>query len=145
MAVKLIGKQICKKYVVVFICLLIIGNLAQGTVLCFGADGHIELEYAFHKCCDHPVHSCASEQNQLSSEPGHEKGRHCEPCVDVPFFFGLAKITCMPEKIIATLLATATNVIFVAEKPSFSAYNSISNTLKTTSYFTPLRTVILLV
>lgn len=135
----------CKKYVVVFICLLIIGNLAQGTVLCFGADGHIELEYAFHKCCDHQVHSSATGQNQLSREAGHEKDKHCEPCVDIPISIGLAKIFHTPKRLNPTFPVPATNVIVLIDNLIFSAYNSISNTLETTSYFTPLRTVILLV
>ncbi len=135
----------CKKCVVVFICLLIIGNLAQGTVLCFGADGHIELEYAFHKHCDYLVHYHASDQNQHFHEAGHEKGKHCEPCVDIPISIGLAKISHTPKRLNPTFPVPATNVIVLIDNLIFSAYNSISNTFAATSYFTPLRTVILLV
>ena len=145
MSVKLTGKKLCKKCMVVLICLLIIGNLAQGTVLCFGADGHVEFESAFHKRCDHPVHSHTSDQNQHSHEAGHEKGKHCEPCVDVPISFGLAKISPVTKQLNPTFPVLSTSVIILTDKLDFPAYNSISNTFVDTSYFTPLRTVILLV
>ena len=138
-------KQMYKKCFVVFICLLIAGNLTHGTVLCFGADGHIELESAFHERCDHPVHSYPSDQNQVSSEAEHEIGEHCEPCVDVPISIGLAKITLVPEQLNSTFPAPATNVVVLANKFNLSAYNFASNTFAAPSYFTPLRTVILLV
>jgi hypothetical protein len=130
---------------VVLICLLIIGNLAQGTVLCFGADGHVGLEPAFHKHCDHPVHYHASDQNQHSHEAGHEKGKHCEPCVDIPISIGLAKISHMPKQSNPTSPVPAANVIADTDKINYSAFHLISNRSVDTSYFTPLRTVIMLV
>jgi hypothetical protein len=145
MIVKLAKKQVYRKCIVLLICLVVVGNLAQGTVLCFGADGHIELEPAFHEHCDHPVHSRASDQNQPSYETGHEKGEHCKPCVDVPISFGLAKISPVTKQLNPTYLVPATNVIVLTDNLDFSAYNLISNTFVDTSYFTPLRTVILLV
>ena len=145
MVVKLAKKQMYKKCIVVLICLLIAGNFTHQTVLCFGADGHIELEFAFHERCGHPVHSYASDQNQLSFEAEHEIGEHCEPCVDVPISIGLAKISHPSTKLNSTFPAPVTNVIVLTDKFDFSAYNSASNTFTATSYFTPLRTVILLV
>ncbi len=141
---KLTGKKLFKKCMVVLICLLIIGNLAQGTVLCFGADGHVELEPAFHKHCDHPVHCHDSDQNQHSHEAGHEKGKHCEPCVDIPISIGLAKISHMPEQSSPTSPVPAANVIADTDKINCSTFHLISNTSVDTSYFTPLRTVIML-
>jgi hypothetical protein len=145
MVVKLAKKQMYKKCFVVLICLLIAGNLAHGTVLCFGADGHTELESAFHERCDDPVHSYAPDQNQLLYEAEHEKGKHCEPCVDIPISIGLAKISHTSTKLNPTFPAPVTNMIVLTDKFDFSAYNSATNTFAATSYFTPLRTVILLV
>ena len=134
-----------KKCIVVLICLLIVGNPAHRVVLCFGAEGHIEIEPAFHERCDDPVHSQLGDKNQLSFEAGHEKGKHCEPCVDVPISIGLAKISHVSKQLNLTLPVPATNVIVAADKFNFSAYNSAPNAFDATSYFTPLRTVILLV
>ena len=138
-------KQLYKRCIVVLICLSIAGNLVHGTVLCFGADGHTELESAFHERCDHPVHSYASDQNQLSCESEHERGKHCEPCVDVPISIGLAKISHTSTKLNSTFPVPVTNMIVLTDKFDFPAYNSASNTFAATSYFAPLRTVILLV
>ncbi len=142
---KLDKKQMYKKYIVVLICLSIVGNSAHGAVLCFGSDGHVEIEAAFHESCDHSVHSSAPEKNQLSSEADHERGKHCGPCVDVPIPIGLAKISRTSTKLNPTFPAPVTNMIVLTDKFDFSAYNSVTNTFSATSYFTPLRTVILLV
>ena len=142
---KLAKKQMYKKCFVVLICLLIAGNLTHGTVLCFGADGHIELESAFHERCDHPVHSYPSDQNQLSSEAEHEIGKHCGSCVDVAISIGLAKISRASTQLNPTFPAPVANMIVLTDKFDFSAYNSATNTFAAPSYFTPLRTVILLV
>jgi len=141
---KLTGKKLGKKCIVMLICLLIIGNLAQGTVLCFGADGHVELEPAFHNHCDHPFHSDASDQNQHFHEADHEKSKHCKPCVDIPISIGLAKISHPPKQSNPTSPVPAVNVIADTDKINYSAFDLISNTSVDISYFTPLRTVILL-
>lgn len=146
MTLKLAKKQTYKKCIVVFICFLIAGNLAHWKVLCcFGADGHIEIESAFHERCNDPVHSYAPGQNQLSYKAHHVEGKHCEPCVDIPISIGLVKISHIPKQLNPTFPVTATNIIIGAYKPNYSAYNFTSNTFAATSYFTPLRTVILLV
>lgn len=142
---KLDKKQMYKKCIVVLICLSIVSNLAHGTVLCFGSDGHIEIEAAFHECCDHPVHSSAPDQNQLSCEAEYEISKHCGPCIDIPISIGLAKISRTSTKLNPTFPAPVINMVVLTDKFDFSAYNSASNTFAATSYFTPLRTVILLV
>ncbi len=141
---KLTGNKLCKKCMVVLICLLVIGNLVQGTVLCFGVDGHVEFEPAFHNHCDHPVHTNPSDQNQLSHEPGHVNGKHCEPCVDIPISIGLAKVSHKSKPSNFTSPVPTVNVISDTENINFSAFDLTSNTSVDTSYFTPLRTVILL-
>jgi len=145
MVVKIAKKQMYKKCIVVFICLLIVGNSTQEVVLCFGEDGHIELESAFHKQCEDPVHSYTSDQNKLHYEAHHVEGKHCDPCVDVPISIGLAKISHTPKQLNPTFPVPATNIIVGTDKPNSSAYNFAPNTSVATSYFTPLRTVILLV
>jgi len=134
-----------KKCIVVLICLLIIGNLGEGTVLCFGADGHIEIESAFHERCDDPAHSQPTDQKQLSYQSDHIKDKNCEPCVDIPISISFAKISRVTKQLNPTFPVLSTNVIILTDKLDFSAYNSISNTFVDTSYFTPLCTVILLI
>ncbi len=136
---------IYEKCFVVLICLLMFGNLAYGAVLCFGSDGHIKVESAFHERCDDPAHSQPTDQNQLSYQPGHVKDKHCEPCVDILISIGLAKITRVSKQLNSTFPAPATKVIVLANKFNLSAYNSASSAFDAASYFTPLRTVIILI
>ena len=145
MSVKRARKQIYKKCFVVLICLLIAGNSTHGVVLCFGVDGHIEIESAFHERCDDPAHSQPTDQKQLSYQSDHIKDKHCEPCVDIPISIGLAKISHAPKQLNSTFPAPATNVIVLANKFNPSAYSAASNNFDANSYFIPLRTVILLV
>jgi hypothetical protein len=144
MMVKLARKQVFKKSAVVLICLMVVGNLAPGIVLCFGADGHIEIESAFHKRCDDSVHTHSSDHNRLSDQAGHEEGKHCEPCIDVPLSIGFAKISRVSKQLNPTFPVSATNVTVVTDKLDFVAYNSVPNFFISTSYFSPLRTVVLL-
>jgi hypothetical protein len=146
MTVKRAGKkQIYKKCVVVLVCLLIAGNSAHGVVLCFGADGHIEIESAFHKRCGDHSHSQPTDQKQFSCQSNHLKDKHCEPCVDVPLSIGLAKISQVSKQLSTTSPVPVGNMILLSDKFKFSAYSSASNTFDAASYFSPLRTVILLI
>ncbi|MFC1675516.1 hypothetical protein ACFL3G_00460 [Planctomycetota bacterium] len=145
MTVKIARKQIYKKCFVVLICLLMFGNLTHGAVLCFGSDGRSEIKSAFHERCDDHAHSQPTDQNQLSYQSDHVKDKHCEPCVDVPISISLAKISRVSKQLNSTFPAPAANVIVLAEEFNFGAYNLASSTFEATSYFTSLRTVILMV
>ncbi len=143
MIVKSAKKQIYRKSIVVLICFLIVGTLAQGTVLCFGADGHIEIESGFHERCDDPVRSHSSEPGQLDYEVVHEKDRHCKPCFDVSLSVGFAKISTASKQSGRTLATPATKTIAAYDKLNFCTYNSTSHTFFATSFFASLRTVVL--
>ncbi len=145
MTVKKARKQIYKKCFVVLICLLMFGNSAHGAILCFGSNGQIEIESAFHKRCDDSAHSQPTDQKQLSYQSDHIKDKHCEPCVDILISIGLAKITRVSKQLNSIFPAPATNVIVLANKFNLSAYNSASSAFDPASYFTPLCTVILLI
>ena len=142
---KIDRKQIYKKCFVVLICLLMFGNLAHGAVLCFGSDGQIEIESAFHERCDDPAHSQPTDPKQLSYQSDHVIDENCEPCVDVPIYTGLAKIPRVSKRLNSTFPAPVKNVIVLANEFNLSAYNSTSSAFDATSYFTPLQTVILLI
>ncbi len=138
-------KHIYKKCVIVLICLLMFGNLAHGAVLCFGSDGQIKIESAFHERCDDPAHSQSTDQIQLFYQSDHVNDKHCEPCVDIPISISLAKISRVPKQLNSTFPAPATNVIVLANKFDLSAYNSASSAFDAAPYFTSLCTVILLI
>ncbi len=139
MIVNLARKDTYIKCVAGLVCLFLLGNSMHGTVLCFGADGHIEFESAFHEQCSSCAGSESSEQSHFSCE-----AEHCGPCVDVPISIGLAKISQATEQLNPMLAVSVANVVVAAGEFGFSANNLASNTFVDTSYFTPLRTIILL-
>jgi len=143
MTMKKATKQVYKKCVIVLVCFLIVGSSAQG-VLCFGADGHIEIESIFHGRCDDHAHSQSANQKQLSCQSGHGKEGHCEPCVDVPVTIGITKIGRASKRLNSSFPAPAVNAVVPAGKVNVSAYGSVFSVYDTVSYFTPLRTVIFL-
>ncbi len=122
-----------KKCVVVLICLLMLGNLAHGTVLCFGPDECVSIELRPVDCC----HDCLGVPVQPSPNS-------CGQC-DIPIYTGLEKINRVTKQLNSSFRAPATNMIVPAEKFSLSAYNSASGAFDAASYFTPLRAVILLI
>jgi len=145
MTVKIDRKQIYKKCLVVLICLLMFGNLTHGVVLCFDSDGQINIKSAFHERCDDPAHPQSADPKQLSYQSDHIIDENCEPCVDVPIYIGLVKISHVSKQLNSTFPAPVKNVIVLANKFNLSAYNSASSAFDAASYFTPLRTVIMVV
>ena len=149
MTVNRAGKQIYKKWFVVVMCLLMGGNSAHGVVLCFGVDGHIEVESAFHERCDDPAHSRPTDQNQLSYQSDHTKDRHCEPCVDIPISGNCVtkRITSFvmkkssPLKILSeTIISVSTNDTVSTNKERVAkSGNRVSDTL------TSIRTTVLII
>ena len=145
MTAKSNGNGNYKEYVVALICLVMVGSLAQGVVLCFGADGHAEFESAFHKSCDGSVHSHHGEEKQLTSETDHERDKHCGPCVDIPLSASYAKISRVYKQANRTFSLPFTNMIADGDKFGISAHNFASNSFACTCRTAALRTVILLV
>ncbi len=134
MTVKRARKQIYKKCFVVLICLLMFGSVACGAVLCFGSEGRVSIKLKPTDCCD-----------EYLSIPVQASPNSCVKCIDIPIYIGLAKITRVSKQLNFTFPAPVTNMIVAGDKLNFSAYNSASNTFDATSYFTHLRTVILLI
>jgi hypothetical protein len=122
-----------------------LGSLVNGVVLCLCSDGQVEVESAFHQRCDDPGHSEPAEKNQLSYQPDHTEDKHCQPCVDIPISIDLAKITRASKELSSAFSTTAINLIVLADKSDLSTYNSALKTFDTVCYFSPLRTVILVV
>ncbi len=132
MTAKRAKKQIYKKCIVVLICLLVFGNLAHRAVLCFGPDERVSIE---HRAADF----CAD----CLCVPVQPSPNSCGQCIDIPIYTGLEKINRVAKQLNSTFPASA--VIVPANKFNLSAYSSASSAFDAASYFTPLRTVILLI
>jgi len=72
-------KQVCKKYFVVLICLLLLGNFTHGIVLCLGSDGHVSIELESTGCCDEPLETPSAGENIEAMDS-------CGHCIDIPLF-----------------------------------------------------------
>ncbi len=147
MFVNATGKHVRKELIAVLVCLSLIGNSVYGTVLCFGADGHVEFESAFHAQCKDHVHSQSTDHGRHSSEAGHEHDKHCHSgqCVDVPIAMDLAKVSQTTEQLNSAFATVVADAIVAVEQSDCPEHLPASNAFTVTSYFTPLRTVILLV
>jgi hypothetical protein len=139
-----VAKKHMYKCVALLVCLLIAGNSVHGAVLCFGADGHVEIESTFHEQCSAPAHAQRTEQEQLACQIEHAENGHCVPCEDVPISIGLAKITRTPKQLIPAFSALAVTVTAPADRFNFLAYHSASTALGT-AYFVPPSSVVLLI
>jgi len=145
MMAKIAGKHVCKESLVVLLCLFLIGNVAHGTVLCFGADGHIEFESAFHIHGDDHAHDQPLGHRSQSFEIAHEASESpAWPCVDVPLTIDLFKISHTIPHFGPAFAVVAAEAIATGENFNLCLLSSNPYTLFSTSYFAPLRTVILL-
>ena len=57
----------------------------HGLVLCYGADGHVEVEVAVNGGCG--PFSITSDPGDFNGNLANALGEHCGPCVDVPIVF----------------------------------------------------------
>jgi hypothetical protein len=142
---KFANNKTYRKYFVLLICISTVSHIACWKVLCFGTDGHVEIESAFHERCEDPEHCSASEQNILSSKEGHEVCKHCGPCTDIPISNDLVQICRTQQKLNIKFNVPTTYFLIDEDKLNSTQYNLASNTFTEFSYFDPLRTVILLV
>jgi len=146
MIVSATGRYVRREFAAVLVCLSLIGNSAYGTVLCFGTDGHVEFESAFHAECKDHAHSQSTDHGRHSSEAEHKHDKHCHSgqCVDVPISFGLAKVSKTPGQLTLAFAALAADMIASVEQSDCSEHLPASDAFIAGSYFSPLRTVILL-
>ena len=144
MIVKAIKKQRCR-CVAALVCLLMASNSVHGAVLCFGTDGHVQIEPTFHERCNDSAHSQHTEQKQVSNRVNHVENEHCQPCVDVPISIGLIELTRTSKQLSPAFSAPSINAIASAGTFNLSAYDPAPISSNAPPYFVSLCTVVLLV
>lgn len=145
MIVGMVQKSISKQHIALMLCLIVAVNSVQGTVLCFGADGHIEYESAFHgKCACHDHSGFARGTDSTGTDYDEDKNCDHGPCVDVPVDFDLAQLSPTTEQQDQQFAAADVDIMPAVQTPNFLEYDLASAERSTTSYFTPLRTIVLL-
>jgi len=134
-----------KEYVTVLICLAIIGNWLHAPVVCLGANGHIELESAFHeRCHDTACFQTAHEDPRLHTSNTPQNDKHCGHCIDIPVPVHLINVSRTTKSLDTVSASPLADVASIAQTQILSTNTLAANFFAAIPYFTPLRTVILL-
>jgi hypothetical protein len=96
----------------VLICLLLLGNVPNGLVLCFGADGHVELELASHNKCVETDHQSSVKHSEFPGiEELHQDHKHCQPCADIPILNTFTRGLPVPHQRLGTISLTVSVLV----------------------------------
>jgi len=144
---KLARKHVCRQSLAVLVCLFLIGNVAHGTVLCFGSDGHIEFESAFHAHCDDYFLTQSSEHVPPFFETDHQGNvtPGAGPCVDVPVTADIVKTLRESDSFGWVPSAAESTVASGYLNPDRLELNPGPHIIMPNACRAPLRTVILLI
>jgi hypothetical protein len=126
-----------KTYLLKLVIIVLIGSVAccgYGTVICFGHDGHIQIEPALHDHCGHSAKD-AGHPEQWQSEADA-----CCPCVDV-----LIGDQLEPVRLKKPVQSDALCFIVIQKDSNAVLGDTMApDKAETFSFFTPLKTIILL-
>jgi len=123
-----------------------VGNSLHGAVLCFGTDGHVEIEPTFHERCNDSAHSQHTGQEQPSYQVDHIENEHCGPCLDISISTGLVKIARTPKQLNPSFSALGYHISLRLPINFISLfYSSASISFGAAPYFVPLGSVVLLI
>jgi hypothetical protein len=113
-------------------------------VVCLGEDGHVSVETITDGCCD--------SEDTHQENPGNESGNElltckddCGACVDVPLSVEFASSFGADKKIRPVFEEAAVVIHVNIDESILSEVKYSSEHFIPTSYFSPLRSVILLV
>ena len=125
-----------------FVLIAVVVCNGYGNVLCFGNDGHVAIEPAFHDHCshDHDHGHYHDSDRTCREEAEHVLTVSCSPCTDVmvaaDFEPVRTKNLTQSVFVYSGIGLTRAPVSFDHGRCGFNADSS--------SYFTPLRTIVLL-
>jgi hypothetical protein len=139
MILNVAGKNIGREFVALLVCLFVLANAVQGTVLCYGYNGHVEFESAFHEQC-----TCHGHSDSGHSTHDEDKNCHQGQCVDIPVDFGYIQISQTTEQLDRTFAAIDMDAIVAILPFVCSEYDPVAGECHNPSYFSPLRIIILL-
>jgi hypothetical protein len=132
------------RYLSVLIILLLAFSNSQAVVLCIGEDGHIAVEVASSDCCTSASAGIAEADATRPADDGHSDDDHCGSCVDIPLFGGAYTLSTTKNENPTDTDAAAMGVLPI-ETIRTSGPGLAVESFTHTSYFTPLRSVILLI
>lgn len=138
-------RKISSILIVLFTLLFLNAQSLTNFVICFGEDGHIEIEIADEDQCYHPSSETFKTSYAAFSLPKldyHET--YCKTCVDLPFSCSDEMISSITNQLPKAKVPVLS--LIELTQPSFAETKSksYSNLLQSTHPFT-LKTIILLI
>ncbi len=136
-------KYSMKKYSTKLVCLVLMAALTwsgYGNVLCYGQDGHVAVESALHNHChDHDEHASAPAHDETHGDE-IQASDGCSPCVDVLIGHAGEPIRLKNMVSLGSLsynTAYSVGIRLLTAAANIKTYDSFS-------FFTPLRSIVLL-
>lgn len=124
--------------------LIVALNVSQAAVLCIGGDGHIAIELAGHRHCEHGAHhddhnADAPEASvSLCAEDGP-----CRPCTDIPLSTGTCEDRIGPKPASAKALSWICPPSVPDHRAGDSTPPTATSFLIEAAYPIPLRSIVL--
>ena len=106
----------------ILICFFVLGNIPEGFVICYGANGHIALKAASHRPsldCSHDIPQDYTQQTVTESND-HSNYKHSQPCIDIP--------------VLAGFISRFSNANPEIPTSTFVAINTISGDIRTQNF-----------
>ena len=133
------------RYLSALIILLLAFSNSQAVVLCIGEDGHITIEAASSNCCTNAPVGTSKAGATIFVDDSHSANDECGSCVDIPLFGGGTYTLTTAKKENPSHMTTAAMGPLPVEAIQTSGLGLVLESFTPTSYFTPLRSVILLI
>jgi hypothetical protein len=128
------------------LCLLVMFNSSQAMVLCIGEDGHVALEASDSRCCGHLPGACCPQSTHALTVTGClAQDDDCGPCLDIPISSGLAEALQAPNDVQPDVSVLSFFDFSLFDRTGVCQSHRDLKFLIVQSYFTPLRSVILLI
>ncbi|MFB0553262.1 MAG: hypothetical protein ACETWQ_08105 [Phycisphaerae bacterium] len=142
---KLIRRKIFIRWVSVLICGMLMFSSSQMLVLCKGEDGHTAVEIVSSDCCNNLLSGVFREASVTSAKEQFTSKNKCGACADIPISVGFATAIRKSDQVNPVVPASTTISLVNISSPDFSEYQLVLEPFTPTHYFTPLRSIILLI
>jgi hypothetical protein len=126
------------------ICLLVALANSEAVVLCMGEDGHVAIETVGSSCCESAQIGTSEGHSAVFVDDSQYAGDDCGSCVDIPLSGGYAGSLNTAKKANLSFAASSPAAPLPAS-PQVSERQLAGKSLELTPFFTPLRSVILLI
>jgi len=117
----------------------------QGNVLCNGEDGHIAIEAEGSICCSEISNGSSQEYSADSAEREISSDHDCGACTDISISIGFVAVSKESSRFNPAFPASSIIEFTAVDNHDISDYLSVSEIFAPPPYFTPLRSIVLLI